>query len=208
MVRKYFVGFDERSFEEQSDFKVTDPTASVEEKTQIAKVRKLDRSIGNNLKLLYGYRCQICGKLIGEEYILSDDRPYLSEDAAKLLLNADLNSGDYVKAVNNWAIRNGVKLNQVQFDALVSFCYNIGPSLWESDTTKFYLKSAIIAYRDGSKTVPDQIIDGFCRYHKSNGKAYKCLWFRRRNEAELFLTGDYNIDRENKFMLPTDISWS
>ena len=147
-------------------------------------------------------------KLIGEEYILSDDRPYLSEDAAKLLLNADLNSGDYVKAVNNWAIRNGVKLNQVQFDALVSFCYNIGPSLWESDTTKFYLKSAIIAYRDGSKTVPDQIIDGFCRYHKSNGKAYKCLWFRRRNEAELFLTGDYNIDRENKFRLPTDISWS
>ena len=24
--------------------------------------------IGNNLKLLYGYRCQICGKVIGEEY--------------------------------------------------------------------------------------------------------------------------------------------
>ena len=68
VVKKYFMDFDERSFEEQSDFKVTDPTASVEEKTQIAKVRKLDRSIGNNLKLLYGYRCQICGKLIGEEY--------------------------------------------------------------------------------------------------------------------------------------------
>ena len=68
VVKKYFKGFDERSFEEQSDFSVTDPTASVEEKTQIAKVRKLDRSIGNNLKLLYGYRCQICGKLIGEEY--------------------------------------------------------------------------------------------------------------------------------------------
>ena len=68
VVKKYYMGFDERSFEEQSDFKVTDPTASVEEKTQIAKVRKLDRSIGNNLKLLYGYRCQICGMLIGEEY--------------------------------------------------------------------------------------------------------------------------------------------
>lgn len=68
VVKKYFKGFDERSFEDQSNFNVTDPTASVEEKTQIAKVRKLDRSIGNNLKLLYGYRCQICGKLIGEEY--------------------------------------------------------------------------------------------------------------------------------------------
>lgn len=68
VVKKYFMTFDEQSFEEHSDFNVTDPTASVEEKTQIAKVRKLDRSIGNNLKLLYGYRCQICGKMIGEEY--------------------------------------------------------------------------------------------------------------------------------------------
>lgn len=68
VAQKYFINVDERIFEERSDFKVTDPDASVEEKTQIAKVRKLDRSIGNNLKQLYGYRCQICGKLIGEEY--------------------------------------------------------------------------------------------------------------------------------------------
>ena len=68
VAQKYFINVDERIFEERSDFKVTDPGASVEEKTQIAKVRKLDRSIGNNLKQLYGYRCQICGKLIGEEY--------------------------------------------------------------------------------------------------------------------------------------------
>lgn len=26
------------------------------------------KEIGENLKLLYGYRCQICGKLIGEEF--------------------------------------------------------------------------------------------------------------------------------------------
>lgn len=68
IARKYFLRFDERAFEEQSDIKVTDPDASIEERTQIAKVRKLDRSIGDNLKQLYGYRCQICGQLIGEEY--------------------------------------------------------------------------------------------------------------------------------------------
>ena len=147
-------------------------------------------------------------KLIGEEYIITNERPYLTEAAAKLLLNSDLNNGDYVKAINGWAVRNGVKLNQAQFDALVSFCYNIGPTLWESDTTKFYLKSAIISHRDGSKANADQIIDGFCRYHKSNGLAYKGLWYRRRNEAELFITGDYEVDRENKFTLPKDISWS
>ena len=27
-----------------------------------------NRKIGDNLKLLYGYRCQICGQLIGEEF--------------------------------------------------------------------------------------------------------------------------------------------
>jgi predicted restriction endonuclease len=32
------------------------------------RIRKLNRKIGENLKLLYGYRCQICGRLIGEEY--------------------------------------------------------------------------------------------------------------------------------------------
>ena len=68
IARKYFLRFDERVFEEQSDINVTDSDASIEERTQIAKVRKLDRSIGDNLKQLYGYRCQICGKLIGEEY--------------------------------------------------------------------------------------------------------------------------------------------
>ena len=30
--------------------------------------RKLNRKIGENLKLLYGYRCQICGQVIGEKY--------------------------------------------------------------------------------------------------------------------------------------------
>lgn len=68
VARQYFLRLGERAFEEQSDYKVSDPDAGIEERTQIAKVRKLDRSIGDNLKQLYGYRCQICGRLIGEEY--------------------------------------------------------------------------------------------------------------------------------------------
>ena len=147
-------------------------------------------------------------KLIGAEYKLTAERPYLTEEGAKLLLNADLNKGEYVKSVSNWAVRNGVKLNQVQFDALVSFCYNIGTPLWDSDSTKFYLKSAIISHRSGDEADPNQIIEGFCRYHKSDGKHVAGLWYRRRNEAELFLTGDYEIDRTNKFKLPSGISWS
>ena len=146
--------------------------------------------------------------LIGADYKLTTKRPYLTEEAAKKLLYADMKDGDYVNSINKWAVRNGVQLNQAQFDALVSFCYNNGSSMWNSDSTKFYLKSAILSHRSGSEADPNQIIDGFCRYYKSSGKAYKGLWYRRRNEAELFLTGDYAIDRENKFSIPSGISWS
>ena len=147
-------------------------------------------------------------EMIGAEFKLTDDCPYLTQEGATKLLNADLNDGDYVKAVSDWAVRNGVQLNQVQFDALCSFCYNIGTALWTSDSYKFYLKSSIIAYRSGSDAVPDQVIEGFCRYIKSSGKSYKGLWYRRRNEAELFLTGDYALDRDNKFKLPSNVDWA
>lgn len=146
--------------------------------------------------------------MIGDQYLLTDDRPYLTAEGATALLNADLNDGPYVNAVSEWAVRNGVKLTQTQFDALVSFCYNLGPALWQNDSSKFYLKSAIISHRSGNDAKADQVIEGFCRYMKSSGKNYKGLWYRRRNEAELFLEGDYALDREKKFTLPAGITWA
>jgi predicted HNH restriction endonuclease len=38
------------------------------EKQKMVKIRKLDRAIGDNLKIIYGYKCQICGLFIGETY--------------------------------------------------------------------------------------------------------------------------------------------
>lgn len=46
----------------------TDNTAGVTVKEGIRKIRKLDRKIGESLKLHYSYRCQICGALVGEGY--------------------------------------------------------------------------------------------------------------------------------------------
>jgi len=145
-------------------------------------------------------------KLLGEGHEITDKKPYLTAEEASALLNADLNDGPYVKAVSDWAVRNGIVLTQPQFDALVSFCYNLGPAYWTSDTYYFYLKSAIIAHRCGDDADANQIIDGFTRYIKSGGVNLKGLWWRRRNEAEMFLTGDYAIDRDNKFKLP-NLSW-
>ena len=45
-----------------------DPNAGIKEKTAIQRIRQLDRSIGDSLKQLYGYRCQMTGELVGEPY--------------------------------------------------------------------------------------------------------------------------------------------
>lgn len=58
----------ERILEAEFNFDRKDDTAGFRTKEQIVKIRKLNKKIGDNLKLLYGYRCQICGKLVGEEY--------------------------------------------------------------------------------------------------------------------------------------------
>ncbi len=144
----------------------------------------------------------------GEEIELSNDKPYLTEQEAQRLLMADLNQGTYVSAVRNWAVRNGVSLSQNQFDALVSFTYNLGTSYWTSDTKRFYLKCAIIAYRSGDDADDEQVTEGFSRYIRSGSKYLKGLYYRRMNEAEMFTAADYGVERASKFPLPVGIKWS
>lgn len=61
-------GLSEEEFERFGDFTRRDESASIVMKPQLAKVRKLDRSIGEDLKALYDFRCQICGENFGKPY--------------------------------------------------------------------------------------------------------------------------------------------
>lgn len=45
-----------------------DKNATIKQVTRLQKVRQLDRSIGDSLKLLYDYRCQMTGEKIGDEH--------------------------------------------------------------------------------------------------------------------------------------------
>ena len=45
-----------------------DDTAGILIRTKSCKIRKLSRTIADDLKAAYGYRCQICGQSIGEPY--------------------------------------------------------------------------------------------------------------------------------------------
>jgi len=67
-VRDLVVGQSEYFFEAGYSFDIKDKTSTVVEVQNIRKIRKLNRKIGEYLKELYGYRCQICGQLVGEEY--------------------------------------------------------------------------------------------------------------------------------------------
>ena len=58
----------EEDFEYITNYKKFDDSSSIEIKEQMIKVRRLDRAIGENLKLLYNYRCQICGDNFFKKY--------------------------------------------------------------------------------------------------------------------------------------------
>lgn len=67
-VHNQIAEFSEESFENETFFPKSDTTAGYKMSTSVRKVRKLDRSIGDSLKRLYDYRCQITGEKIGDEY--------------------------------------------------------------------------------------------------------------------------------------------
>lgn len=67
-ARSLLVREDEQRYEVSVNYPEVDPTASIERIQQLTKIRKLNRAIGDNLKMLYGYRCQICGDNFGKRF--------------------------------------------------------------------------------------------------------------------------------------------
>lgn len=61
----------EVSMMSELDFETFEPrednSAGIKHVTRLQKVRQLDRSIGESLRLLYDYRCQMTGERIGEQ---------------------------------------------------------------------------------------------------------------------------------------------
>ncbi|MCF0134424.1 MAG: HNH endonuclease [Blautia sp.] len=68
LLRETVKKHSERELEADFEIDMQDNSAGIEQRNQLIKIRKLNRKIGDNLKRLYQYRCQICGKMIGEEY--------------------------------------------------------------------------------------------------------------------------------------------
>lgn len=114
----------EEEFEGYGDIVRRDETASIIIRSQLAKVRKLDRSIGEDLKAVYKYRCQICGTDFG--------KPYDKRIVEVHHINA------FVMSMNN------------DYDNLMVICPN-HHSVIHKAQPQFDIESLVFSYQNGFK---------------------------------------------------------
>ncbi|MEI6750459.1 MAG: HNH endonuclease, partial [Bacteroidota bacterium] len=67
-ARRLLLNEDEQTYEISVNYAINDPFATIESVQKLTKMRKLNRAIGDNLKMLYDYKCQICGNNFGKSY--------------------------------------------------------------------------------------------------------------------------------------------
>ena len=103
-----------------------------------------------------------------------NDKPITKERAEELLRFV---LERYEKGVERYV---QVPISQNQFDALVSFAYNVGLNNLRTSTLLKKLNAGL--YKEAAEQFP--------RWNRSGGKVLRGLTIRRRKEKELFLSGD------------------
>ena len=102
----------------------------------------------------------------------------ISQHQAEELLMKDLEEFEgYVEDLID------VPLEQNQFDALVAWTYNLGPTNLKNSSLRKVL----------NKGAYDDVAEQIKRWNKANGKVLKGLVRRRNAEAELFDGNDWHV---------------
>ena len=111
----------------------------------------------------------------------------LMNQPTKDVFSADLKP--YGKAVNEGV--TGVRLTQEEFDALVSFAFNMGISALKGSTLMKKINENKCRSGDAKQreTAIDEIAKAFAAWNKSGGKVLPGLTARRKQEADRFLKG-------------------
>lgn len=114
----------------------------------------------------------------------------ITEEEAEILLQEEV--AKIEDALNNKLIdKYNLTFSQHQFDALVSFTFNIGPGWITSDST---LKNAIV-----SNASANDLVYAFGLYSTAGGKYLTGLINRRLCEANMYLNGVYSQKVNNDF---------
>jgi lysozyme len=108
----------------------------------------------------------------GTKVTMSD--PGITEEQATKLLSNTIKG--FEKAVNTYVTSD---INQNQFDALVSFTYNVGPDQFK--------KSTLLKYINNNPNDPN-IAPEFSKWVKVKGNVSKGLVKRRAEESKLYFS--------------------
>lgn len=106
---------------------------------------------------------------------------------------------NFSKLIKKWCLAKGVSLNENQFSALVSFCYNVGFWAFSNSTL------ARLIVGDKIEENSTKIQNNFLRWKYAQGRILKGLLLRRKIEASLFKreTADkstFNIPKQLKHL--------
>lgn len=127
---------------------------------------------------LEAYKCPVGVWTIGYGHTKGvKEGDEITPDQAESLLKSDLRKYEYA------VIKQELPINQNQFDALVSFCYNVGPGNFYKSTL---LKKAKIDVND------PEIKDEFMKWTKGRVKGVLTelpgLVVRRNQESDLYFS--------------------
>ena len=132
----------------------------------------------------YGTRCP-------DDMLEEYQKNGISEKEAETLLRNYLSSTESI--INKKFIdKYGLTLTQSQFDALVTFTYNVGSS-WIYDTTGTF-HNAVKKGATGS-----ELIRAFSLWCNAGGSILPGLVRRRLCEANMFLNGEYSITKPSNY---------
>lgn len=108
----------------------------------------------------------------------------ISEEEAEELLREFVS--DFESSLNTFINKYGLSLKQHQFDGLLSFTYNLGPS-WMNSASTF--RSAVL---DGA--TGNDFVFAIARWCTASGKVLTALIERRLIEANMYLNGVYKSE--------------
>ncbi len=132
----------------------------------------------------YGTRCP-------DDMLAYYQQNGITEKDAELLLRNYLTNTE--KTINKYLIdAYKLELSQNQFDALVSFCYNLG-SAWVKDPSQNIHKKIV------SGATGNDLIDAFGRWCFAGGVLQNHLLRRRLCEANMYLNGVYSRTKPENY---------
>ena len=129
---------------------------------------------------------------------------YISEsDAAQLLKDIMYK---YENSVNAFAKEYSINFNQNQFDALVSFTYNLGEYYWKISTYENSTIKRMLIDMPTKGYDKDKMVETFCLYCHAGGEFLQGLYNRRKREGQLFcfedvMAGDINDSNTDYYVL-------